>query len=109
MTDKNTYRVLLDEAEKLLTDATNTATHDRIELRDAVCAYMLAEQTKGNSIDAIRISVEAILIRAEVRIGKLDGHKELAKDLVDWCLDQNGTGNGIGKDGTGNHDGHVAS
>ena len=87
MSDKNEYRNLLDQAEKLLTDATNAATHDRIELRDAVCAYLAAEQTKGSSIESVRNSVEAILIRAEVRVGKLNGHKELAKDLVDWCLD----------------------
>ena len=105
MTDKNTYRVLLDEAERLLTDATNTAIYDRVELRDAVCAYLAGEQGRGTSIDSIRNSIEAILIRAEVRVGKLNGHKELAKDLVDWCLEQiekNGNGNGDGhKDGAG--------
>jgi len=93
VTEKNSYRVLLDEAEKLLTDATNTATHDRVELRDAVCAYLVAEQTKGSSIDSIRTSIEAILIRAEVRVGKLDGHKELARDLLQWCLERSENGN----------------
>lgn len=88
MTDKNTYRVLLDEAERLLTDATNTAIYDRVELRDAVCAYLFAEQRKGSSIASVRGSIEAILIRAEVRVGKLNGHKELAKELVEWCLEQ---------------------
>ena len=92
MTEKNSYRVLLDEAEKLLTDSTNTATRDRVELRDAVCAYLIAEQTKGSSIDSIRTSIEAILIRAEARVGKLDGHKELARDLLDWCLNRNESG-----------------
>lgn len=88
MTDKNEYRVLLDEAEKLLTDATHTALTDRIGLRDAVCAYLAVEQDKGSSIDSVRRSIEAILIRAEVRVGKLNGHEALAKELVDWCLDQ---------------------
>ena len=88
MTEKNEYRVLLDEAERLLTDATHTALTDRIGLRDAVCAYFAAEQSKGSSIDSVRRSIEAILIRAEVRVGKLNGHEQLAKDLVDWCLDQ---------------------
>lgn len=97
MTEKNNYRVLLAEAERLLTDATNTAINDRAELRDAVCAYAAAEQVKGSSIDSIRNSIEAILKRAEVRVGKLDGHKELARDLLHWCLEQSGSGNpGIG-------------
>lgn len=87
MSDNNEQRVLLAQAEKLLTDATNTATNDRIDLRDAVCAYLAAEQSKGTSLEVVRSSVEAILIRAEVRVGKLNGHKELAKELVNGCLD----------------------
>ena len=92
MADKNEYRVLLDEAERLLTDATSTALTDRIGLRDAVCAYFAAEQSKGSSIESVRRSIEAILIRAEVRVGKLNGHEALAKELVDWCIDQFGVG-----------------
>jgi hypothetical protein len=88
VTEKYEYRVLLDEAEKLMADATNTALRDRVELRDAVCAYLDAEQAKGSSIELVRSSVEAILIRAEVRVGKLNGHAELAKDFVDWCLER---------------------
>lgn len=90
MIDGNQYRALLNEAEKLLTDATDTAIRDRVELRDAVCAYLVSEQGKGSPIKSIRDSVEAILMRAQMRIGKLDGHKELARDLVDWCLQQTG-------------------
>lgn len=89
MSDKNEYRRLLAEAEKLLTDATDTALIDRVALRDAVCDYFAAERNKGNSVDSVRNSVEAILIRAEVRVGKLDGHTELAKELVNWCLREN--------------------
>jgi len=92
VTGKNSYRVLLDEAEALLNTATNTATRDRVELRDAVCAYLITEQAKGSSIDSIRTSIEAILMRAEVRVGKLNGHKELARDLLEWCLDRNESG-----------------
>ena len=86
MPDKNEYRTLLAEAEKLLTDATDTAVTDRVALRDAVCAYFAAERSKGGSVESVRNSVEAILIRAEVRVGKLNGHKELAEELVNWCL-----------------------
>ena len=90
MSDKNEYRRLLAEAEKLLTDATDTALIDRVTLRDAVCDYFAAERSKGNSVESVRNSVEAILIRAEARVGKLDGHKELAEELVNWCLRENG-------------------
>lgn len=87
MTDKNEYRVLLDEAEKLLTDATNAAIRDRVALRDAVSSYFVAEQRKGASIEAIHDSVEAILSRSEARVGKTSGHAELARDLIEWCLE----------------------
>ena len=86
MTDKNTYRVLLDEAEKLLTDATDTAITDRVALRDAVCAFLIAERAKGTSVNAVQQSVEAILKRAELRVGKMNGHTELARQLVVWCM-----------------------
>ena len=88
MPGKNEYRAVLDEAEKLLTEATTTAVTDRIALRDAVCAYLIVEQRNGSSTESVRKSIEAILIRAEVRVGKLNGHEELARELVDWCLDQ---------------------
>lgn len=89
MSDKNEYRRLLAEAEKLLTDATDTALIDRVALRDAVCDYYAVERNKGNSVESVRNSVEAILIRAEVRVGKLNGHKELAQELVNWCQRDN--------------------
>ena len=87
MGKKNEYRVLLDEAEKLLADSTTNAINDRIELRDAVCAYFDAERTKGTSLSAIVDSVEAILTRAAGRLGKVDGHKQSAQQLVDWCIE----------------------
>ena len=87
MDKSNEYRVLLDEAEKLLADSTNNAINDRIELRDAVCAYFDAERRKGTPQSAIVDSVEAILIRAAGPLGKVDGHKQSAQQLVDWCVE----------------------
>ena len=100
VTQKNEYRTLLDEAEMLMADATNKAIRDRVELRDAVCSYLTAEQGRGSSIESVRSSVEAIFIRAEVRVGKLNGHKELAKDLVDWCLGRQARNDGNGSTST---------
>ncbi|HJP60861.1 MAG TPA: hypothetical protein VJ865_12715 [Gemmatimonadaceae bacterium] len=87
MQKQNEYRALLAEAEKLLADSTNHAIDDRIELRDAVCAYFDAERTRGTSLSAIVDAVEAILVRAAGRLGKVDGHKQSAQQLVDWCIE----------------------
>ena len=92
MFNKNEYRVLLAEAEKLLADSTNKAIKDRIELRNAVCAYLDAERKRGASLPTVLHSVEAILERAEVRAGSTNGHRELAKQLIDWCLELDNQG-----------------
>ena len=100
MTDKNTYRVLLDEAEKLLTHATDTAVEDRIALREAVCAFLIAERANGSSVETVLESVEAILMRAELRVGKLNGHSELARRLVEWCIQSIDAGTDLNGDGS---------
>ena len=87
LTDQNHYRVLLAEAEKLLTDSATKALRDRIQLRDAVCAYFRDERSKGVELGVILLSVESILKRAEARAGMTDGTHELAQQLIDWCLE----------------------
>jgi hypothetical protein len=87
MTDKNEYRSLLAEAERHLSGKTNAAANDRIKLRDAVCAFFAAERARGISIGAVQASVEKILLRAEAGAGhRADGHRELARQLIDWCV-----------------------
>ena len=93
MDKPNEYRALLAEAEKLLADSTNNAINDRIELRDAVCAYFEFERTKGTSLSAIVDAVEAILVRAAGRLGQINGHKQSAQQLVEWCVELDSQGN----------------
>lgn len=76
----------MSEVEEFLADSTSEALADRIELRDAVCAYLLAEQAKGVQLKKVLKSVEAIIERAMARTGEIDGHKELAQQLIDWCV-----------------------
>ena len=90
MNKPNEYRVLLAEAESLLADSTNNAIKDRIELRNAVCAYLDAEQKRGASLASVLDSVEAILFRAAGRLGEVGGHQKFAQQLIDWCLELDG-------------------
>lgn len=87
MDKPNEYSALLRQAEKLLADSTNHALKDRIELRDAVCAYLEAEQKRGTPLSTVLESVEGILDRAAQRLGEVDGNKEFAQQLIDWCLE----------------------
>ena len=83
----NEYRALLAEAERLLADSTNDAIRDRIELRDAVCAYLEAEKQRGVPLTAILESIEGILIHAAGRLGQIDGYQKFAQQLIDWCVE----------------------
>ena len=88
--EKKEYHALLAEAEGLLSDRTNEAIHERIGLRDAVCAYLDAERAQGVPVEVIRKSIEGILKRAEARAAGgngSDGHRELAQQLIDWCVE----------------------
>ena len=90
MSRKKPDQALAAELEKLLTDA-DTAIKDRIALRDAVCAYCKAERANGISLEKILISVTEILERAEARVTGIegqDGQHELARQLVEWCVDE---------------------
>ena len=92
MTEKSEYRDLLAEAEKLLTDSSNTAIRDRIKLRDAVCAYLAVQRAKGTALTTVLHSVEEILKRAEGRVVGNGGHRERAQQLIDWCVELNRSG-----------------
>lgn len=84
------YRRILTELNRTLFDSTESATRDRINLRDAVCAYIAAEQARGTSLGKITQIVKDILAKAEdaatgaaAPIGLCDD--DLAQQLVDWC------------------------
>ena len=84
------YRIMLTELNKVVTEKTVAATGDRISLRDAICAYVSAEQGRGASILTIVQTVKDILRKAEAKANsgtdasELRNH-ELAQQLVDWC------------------------
>lgn len=44
------YQILLTQLRDTLSDRTETAISARIELRDAVCRYVDAEQTRGTPL-----------------------------------------------------------
>ena len=83
--DDNIERRVLAEAETFLGELTDAATRDRIELRDAVCAYFVAQRSLGAGVESIVDAVEVILRQAEKRNGVTNDSKELARQLVDWC------------------------
>lgn len=69
----------LTEVHRALAIETNAAVHDRITLRDAVCAYLSAERARGTSVHSITQTLRAVL-------GKPDGDDDLTHQLIDWCM-----------------------
>ena len=91
------YRKLLANINKVITDQAQTVTGDRIALRDAVCAYIEAEQARGTPRARVIQILEEILLNAEQRdAGTSDAganlSSELASQLVAWCIESRGTG-----------------
>ena len=86
--EKKEYQALLVEAAGLLFERTHEAIHERIALRDAVCAYLAAERSQGVPLELICKSVERILKRAGARSPNGDGRDgphAFAQQLIDWC------------------------
>jgi ElaB/YqjD/DUF883 family membrane-anchored ribosome-binding protein len=85
VTDKSEqeYQDLLDELNSVLSDRTEAAVADRIALRDAVCHYVEAEQSRGTPLPTIIATVREILREAEPEPANVPGH--LAEQLVEWC------------------------
>jgi len=91
------YRKLLANINNVITDQAQTVTGDRIALRDAVCAYLEAEQARGTPRARVIQILEEILRNAEQREPRtsdaganLSG--ELASQLVAWCVESQGSG-----------------
>ncbi|MEO7369019.1 MAG: hypothetical protein ABIZ36_13770 [Gemmatimonadaceae bacterium] len=80
---KTEHEVLLAELRDTLTTRTEAAIESRIELRDAVCRFVDAEQTRGTPLATIINSVKEILAKAEE--GATGATTELAQQLIDWC------------------------
>jgi hypothetical protein len=77
------YQHLLGELNFVLADRTEAAVADRITLRDAVCHYVEAEQSRGTPLLTIIGTVKEILREAEPDSDNIPD--ELAEQLVEWC------------------------
>ncbi len=91
------YRRLLANINNVITDQAQTVTGDRIALRDAVCAYLEAEQARGTPRARVIQILEEILRNAEQREARTSDaganpSGELAGQLVAWCVESRGTG-----------------
>ena len=74
---------LFSELTGFLSDAAEAAIAARVKLRDAVCAFVRAEEARGISLKAVIQTVKEILSAAE----KNASHStdDLAVQLVNWC------------------------
>lgn len=77
------YDVLLGELNTVLSVRTEAAVADRITLRDAVCRYVDAKQSRGTSLATIIATVKGILRQVEPDAENVPD--ELAEQLVEWC------------------------
>lgn len=77
------YQHLLGELNTVLSERTEAAVADRIALRDAVCHYVEAEQSRDTPLALIIATVKEILREAEPDPDNVPDR--LAEQLVDWC------------------------
>jgi len=87
VTDKTgkEHRALLTQLSTVLSDRTKAAIHSRIVLRDAVCAYVAAENANGMPLVTVIQTVKEILRNAEQDASTASD--ELAQQLIDWCIE----------------------
>jgi hypothetical protein len=86
------HRTLSTEINKVLSDRTHAAISDRITLRDAVCAYVTAEQARGTTLNSLLQTLKEMLRKAEEAAASATNatvrrDNELAQQLVDWCTE----------------------
>ncbi len=74
---------LLRALNEALSIGTHTAASDRIALRDAVCAYLAAEQARGATVESVVQTVGDILGKAEG--SSPEANADLAAQLIDAC------------------------
>ena len=91
MTDESAkeHKQLLDHLTAALKERTEKAISDRIALRDAVCAYVALEQSRGKALGDLIDEVSTILRKAEAEAAT--SSDELASQLVAWCIEFNGS------------------
>jgi len=79
------YDALLEQLTSVIAEKTDAAIAARIELRDAVCAFVAVEQARGMPLSLVITTVKEILARVQTGVGKASD--ELAKQLIDWCIE----------------------
>ena len=87
--EKNHQQTLLTAINEALSARTHAAIGDRVALRNAVCAYLAAEQARGSTVESVIQAVKEILMKADDGAAATNG--ELAHQLVASCLEFYGT------------------
>jgi hypothetical protein len=83
-TNRSKLEILLAELNKVLAAGTDASSTDRIALRNAVCAYFVAERARGTSVNDFTRALKQLLRKADDGVpGVADA---LALQLVDWCV-----------------------
>ena len=82
---KDEQETLLSELSNVLSERREAAVAARIDLRDAVCAYVAVEQARGMPLATVIQTVKEILQAAESEAGTATD--ELAVQLIDWCVE----------------------
>jgi hypothetical protein len=85
---------LLFQLRKILVSKAEAAIADQTTLRDAVCQFVFSEQRRGASLASMIGTVRDILATAEKDASKASGVRglpaasaELARKLVEWCIE----------------------
>jgi hypothetical protein len=79
------YDALLEKLRCVVADKTEGAIAARLDLRDAVCAFVAGEQARGQPLATVIATVKEILSKAQSGVRRATD--ELAKQLVDWCVE----------------------
>jgi len=77
------HRKLLAELSNVLSARTHEAAADSVSLRDAVCAYVAVEHSRGTPLASVVAAVKDILRKAEAQAAQASD--ALAQQLIDWC------------------------
>ena len=81
---KSKLETSLAELNRVLSARTDAASGERVALREAVCAYLVAERARGTSLSDFTRTLKQLLRKAAV--GGPAVADELAHQLVDWCM-----------------------
>ena len=79
--DKKNSATSLGQVNHALAIGTKAAIRDRITLRDAICAYLAAEQARGTPLAHITQTLIDVLKKSDK-----DTADETTREFVDWCM-----------------------